>query len=126
AIGTTWAGERRARAAEKPSTASAETTAAAIITKARDERWRVEGRRVSRPARPAPCCAISAPGASMAATTALRWPDVVAGSMPGGRLYYAMSRTASSALAAPLLLTLAFAAEARRPGGVPQPGRLRG
>jgi hypothetical protein len=83
AIGTTRAGERRARAAEKPSTASAETTAAAIMTRGRDETWNVERKSASRTARPATCCAMSAPAASMAATTALRWPDVVAGSMPG-------------------------------------------
>ena len=83
AIGTTCAGERRERAAENPSTARAETTAAAIITRGREETWKVERKSVSRVARPATCCAMSAPAASMAATTALRGPDVVAGSMPG-------------------------------------------
>ena len=69
------------RAAEKPNTASAETTAAAIITRGRDETWNVDRKRASRVARPATCCAMSAPAASMAGTTARRWPDVLAGSI---------------------------------------------
>ena len=72
---------RRVRAAEKPSTASPETTAAAIITRGRDETWNVDRKSASRVARPATCWAMSAPAASMAGTTARRWPDVLAGSI---------------------------------------------
>src|SRR5258708_15996094 len=83
--GTTCAGGRRERAAEKASTASAESTAAAIITRGREETWNVERKSASRVARPATCWAMSAPAATMAATTALRWlEDLVAGSIWGG------------------------------------------
>ena len=86
AAGTTRAGERRVRAAEKPSTASAETSAGRDHGQRagrRRGRWRGRARRgwpcprpAGRRARPRP---------PWPATTALRWPELPAGSMWCGR-----------------------------------------
>ena len=70
AAGTTRAGDRRESAAEKPSTASAETRAEAIIMSGSEETRKVERKSASRVALPATCCAISAPAASVAAAAA--------------------------------------------------------
>lgn len=74
ARGRTRAGGRRESAAEKPSTASAETPAATIITNGRRDTSNVERNSASRVARPATCCAMSAPAATIAAATGRRSP----------------------------------------------------
>jgi hypothetical protein len=59
-------------AAEKPSTASEEATAEAIIIHGSEETRKVDRKSASRVALPTTCWAMRAPAASMAAVTASR------------------------------------------------------